>query len=371
MRYLWAHVGTILGEYEGKQPLWSYLSAYYKRHPILGSRDRRLLSDMVYSYYRCARCLTEESSIENKIYTCLTICHKQQTLARLFTGNSLPLLPHHLPALLLPYTRFSAGITPNEWLYMLTQGQPKLFFHTGKHKPDVVKALTEQGIAYSEEENNMLSVATGTALEKVLQPHQYWVQDLSSAQTGNYMQPQPGEAWWDCCAGGGGKTLLLLSSQIPVKLLATDVRQSALLQMQQRCRLYGFTPPETLVANVSNAQALSQALHKRRFDHIICDAPCSGSGTWGRTPEQACFFSPEALAHYTTLQLQIAANAAHYLHPDGTLLYITCSVFEQENEAIVTQLLANHPTLSLQTQTLINGTAHHADTLFVAKMVKG
>ncbi|WP_315817440.1 hypothetical protein [Paraflavitalea speifideaquila] len=68
---------------------------------------------------------------------------------------------------------------------------------------------------------------------------------------------------------------------------------------------------------------------------IIADVPCSGSGTWSRTPEQLYYFDPAGIVPYQELQKKIVGRVIKELAPGGHFLYITCSVFEGENEAVV------------------------------------
>ncbi|TXH57956.1 MAG: hypothetical protein E6Q89_03960 [Bacteroidia bacterium] len=100
------------------------------------------------------------------------------------------------------------------------------------------------------------------------------------------------------------------------------------------------------------------------FDHIICDVPCSGSGTWARTPEQLYFFDPNKLEDFSTLQTTIAQNAIPYLKAEGRMLYITCSVFKQENEAVIQKI---QPAV-YKDSTLINGISKQADSMFIATL---
>jgi len=107
-----------------------------------------------------------------------------------------------------------------------------------------------------------------------------------------------------------------------------------------------------------------------QFDLIICDAPCSGSGTWGRTPEQLTQFSEYEIVVFQQLQQQIVQNALPKLRNNGFFLYITCSVFEAENEAIVPFVESRFPFMKLVEQSVIKGYADKADTMFVALFKK-
>ena len=108
---------------------------------------------------------------------------------------------------------------------------------------------------------------------------------------------------------------------------------------------------------------------EENFDIIICDVPCTGSGTWSRTPEQLAFFKLPSIDDYASRQQVIAGNAISLLKKGGLFFYITCSVFKKENETNVAFLQKKHGVELLQQQYL-KGYEMQADTLFVAVLKK-
>jgi 16S rRNA (cytosine967-C5)-methyltransferase len=114
----------------------------------------------------------------------------------------------------------------------------------------------------------------------------------------------------------------------------------------------------------------SLKLPRTQFSGIILDAPCSGSGTWGRTPESSTFFKAAQIGEYAALQKKIAGNVAPFLAPGGTLIYITCSVFKEENEDAVA-FLEKECGLTIEENGIISGYERNADTMFVAVAKKG
>ena len=98
---------------------------------------------------------------------------------------------------------------------------------------------------------------------------------------------------------------------------------------------------------------------------IIADVPCTGSGTWSRTPEQLFFFDEKDISKYSSLQKKILTNTIPRLKAGGWLLYVTCSVFREENEGNV-KFIEETFAVSLQKQELLIGYEIKADTLFVA-----
>jgi 16S rRNA (cytosine967-C5)-methyltransferase len=105
------------------------------------------------------------------------------------------------------------------------------------------------------------------------------------------------------------------------------------------------------------------------FDLIIADVPCSGSGTWGRTPEQLSFFQSSSIETYSALQKKIVSNTITQLKPNGYFLYITCSVLKKENEVNV-EWMQEELKLQLVKQEVIKGYRYKADTMFAALLAK-
>lgn len=161
------------------------------------------------------------------------------------------------------------------------------------------------------------------------------VQDEGSQAVVDLLDPQPGERILDACAGAGGKTLAIgerLGGQ--GALHATDVRGRALDALRQRARR----------GRVRVAAALADDLSwppEPAFDAVLVDAPCTGSGTWRRHPERrAQLARRQALA---AVQAQVLADAAARVRPGGRLVYATCSVLDDENQAVVGAFLEAHP----------------------------
>jgi 16S rRNA (cytosine967-C5)-methyltransferase len=105
------------------------------------------------------------------------------------------------------------------------------------------------------------------------------------------------------------------------------------------------------------------------FDIILCDAPCTGSGTWARTPEQLYFFNEKEIQAYQQKQQQIAWHVWEQLKPGGWMVYITCSVFTSENEAVV-EFVSQQPRARLLSAQYLKGYELQADTLFAAVFQK-
>jgi 16S rRNA (cytosine967-C5)-methyltransferase len=135
--------------------------------------------------------------------------------------------------------------------------------------------------------------------------------------------------------------------------------------LRLRFKQYNLGKANTQVLNSADEKEVQSVMQGKKFDLVLCDVPCSGSGTWARTPEQFHFFKEADFRKFEDLQYPIALNASKHLAHGGTLAYITCSVFEKENEQVVQRLLQDTK-LELVFQQLINGIPNQADVLFIA-----
>jgi len=369
MRYIWQHIKTIIDTYNGSIPLSHFLKNYFKQYPILGSRDRKLLSTMAYSWYRCGKGVSS-ADFETAIKECLLICNNELPKALITEGNNIARekILYDSNALFLPDMAFSEGITREQWLASMLV-QPNLFIRVLKDKGKLISLLNSQNIPFTFITDSCLSLPNGAKIDTLLQEDTYVVQDASSQETGTFFKPGKNEVWYDCCAGAGGKSLLLKSLEPSVWITVSDLRESVIYNLKQRFKTYGYHLPVAHTTDVDNKEQLSKSLGTKQFDHIICDAPCSGSGTWARTPEQLYFFDPKTIANFSTLQKQIAINVSQYLKPGGRLIYITCSVFKSENEDVVDEI-AKETYLQLAECRLINGIGKQADSMFVAVLQK-
>ncbi len=369
LRYIYQHIESIIAAYDGSLPLTHFLKNYYKQYPKLGSRDRKVLSEMAYCWYRCSKGISDKLSFETKLQYCLALCDS--------TGKHIqPFLPATNITIeldeekLFPYNiTLSEGIGKATWLKsMLTR--PRMFIRIRKNKAAVLQLLANNNIDYISLSENCISIPNGSAIDNMLNAADYVVQDASSQATGHYLSTGEKQDWWDCCSGAGGKSLLLKDKEPSVNLTDTDTRSSILHNLRERFRQYGYPPPNTLVLDSSDKAAVNKALANKRFDGIICDVPCSGSGTWARTPEQLYFYDPAFVNRISQIQKNIAINASAYLKQGGKIYYITCSVFKEENEEVVAELLNANRDLQLISATLINGIEHKADSMYIAVLEK-
>ena len=136
---------------------------------------------------------------------------------------------------------------------------------------------------------------------------------------------------WDCCAAPGGKTLILAHRAPHAEMHATDVSAKRTAQMQARFKRFAYA--ERILCSVVDAS--TPAPHEEKFDLILCDVPCSGTGTLAANPEIRHRLKPEELARQAERQRAILNGALKRLVPGGRLIYSTCSLESEENEEVI------------------------------------
>ncbi|MBQ2261091.1 MAG: RsmB/NOP family class I SAM-dependent RNA methyltransferase [Loktanella sp.] len=142
----------------------------------------------------------------------------------------------------------------------------------------------------------------------------------------------------DYCAGGGGKALAF-ADRDDAAVFAHDIAPARMKDLPDRAARAGVT-----ITTLATAELADHA----PFDLVFCDAPCSGSGTWRRTPDAKWRLTADRLQALTTMQDDVITQAAPLVATGGLLAYATCSVLRDENDAVVARFLDHHPDWSLQ-----------------------
>lgn len=377
----------VLEEFPADKPLAKFLPEFFKRNKQMGSNDRRSASRLLYNYFRIGRAIAEKS-IEERLFLAEFLCtsvdnpflhHFRSDLNEkiyLTTDEKINYASLHEGLTMkevFPFTQhFSDGINERAFLRSFFV-QPDLFIRIHPQAVSwVIETLEESSIDFSMIAEHTVALPNGTNLNVLFPDNNfpvkpYEVQDLSSQKTARYFQPKRYEHWWDACAASGGKSLLLFSEQPDIKLLVSDIRESVLDNLDERFIAAGLrTYHKKVIDLTKNADP---EIHDYEFDGIILDAPCTGSGTWGRTPEMISQFEEYKIRGFQNLQMTIASNVVKYLKQGKPLIYITCSVFREENEEIISWLQKSHG-MQLEGFELIKGYENKADTMFVARLIK-
>lgn len=174
----------------------------------------------------------------------------------------------------------------------------------------------------------------------------WWsVQDASAQLVALLVDPQPGQTVIDACAAPGGKATHLAelmgdtgtvwACDLPGKQQAISPRLQKVIENAQRLGLSSIKPSPGDSRNRPNLTGIA--------DRVLIDAPCSGLGTLHRHADARWRQSPASVAQLSQLQSDLLRSAAQWLKPEGRLIYVTCTLNPQENQAVVQQFLDHHP----------------------------
>ncbi len=314
----------LIAAYQGQEPLAAYLKKYFAANKKHGSRDRKSISAFCYAHFRTMHAnFPLQEAISKEI--------------------DLPVFIH------------SHTI------------QPLLFIRIRPWQKDkVIAALEAAAIEYTVINEHCFAFSNTTSLQNVLALNKEAViQDLNSQALAELLNHVPTSMEspiqvWDACAASGGKTILMYDTMQNIRMHVSDIRESILFNADKRLQEAGIRPASVQVIDLTDPFEI-----KKPFDFVFADLPCSGSGTWGRTPEQIAFFKKENLNSYTQLQTKIIENILPTVKLDGHLLIATCSVYAAENEAHIAAILAQGQ-FELIEQRYFKGYTNQADTLFGA-----
>ena len=193
------------------------------------------------------------------------------------------------------------------------------------------------------------------------------VQDLGSQWAASMAGGIKGGQVLDLCAGGGGKTLALAAAMANTgQLHAYDSDARRLTDTVRRSRRAGVRNLQ--VRSPIHSGALADL--EGRMDLVFVDAPCTGSGTWRRHPDTKWRLTAEQMARRAAEQDAALRAAAIFAKPGGRVLYVTCSLFAEENEDRVAGFLADNPDFRRSREQRITPLRDGADGFYAAELVR-
>ena len=211
------------------------------------------------------------------------------------------------------------------------------------------------------------------------------IQDEGSQLIGHLCGAQPGMQVLDYCAGGGGKTLVLaadmsVEGRPKGRIVAMDLDELRLLKGRERFK-------KARVSDIIEPRPLSEIRHRKwlrrqkgTFDIVLCDVPCTGTGTWRRNPDMRWNIYGPALEELVVVQADILDKVAHTLKSGGRLIYATCSLLPEENENQIEAFLKRHEGFEIEVLDKARGLGtpymrltphrHGTDGFFAAVLMK-
>ena len=360
-----------------KKPFAYQLKEYFSKHKKFGSRDRKTISMLCYNYCRCSVLFNKqitEATVINSVFLCEEKPHAllenlEPTLneqVHLSLEEKLAILKLDSAAIFPFIKSISPKLDSNKTALSILL-QPHLYLRSRPGRQEVVaKKLQELQIEIQDRTEDCITIQNGTSLNDLTGVNRdFVIQDASSQKVFSDIglnEIKAEVSVWDCCAASGGKSILFadrLGERI--QLTVSDIRENILKNCKTRLAQARIPIQKATLLNLEKAPLQGG----EKFDYIICDAPCTGSGTWARTPEQLYFFKEKQIKEYQQKQIAIAKNTLQSLAPSGKFIYITCSVFSGENEETISTLEADGQ-YKCTSQTYYSGASIKADTLFVA-----
>ncbi len=380
-----------------RTPADAVLGRYYKERRFIGSKDRREISRLVYSTLRneatLAWWLEQDGRARSPLG--LVLCglvlldgHGQSKIQELFSGEQY--CPRQLDSEEQEWVQAHAGqplqheampdwvrLNFPEWL------QPALQESFGDRLTKAMEALNaeapvdlrvntlkssrDQVMAALREEDmdpeptpfaiNGVRLRKRAALSATQAFRDGWfeLQDEGSQLVVELVKAQHDNKVIDFCAGAGGKALALANTMDNKgRILAWDTDWGRLKQMSLRLSRAGVNNVQTRLLKSKRDPFIER--HKDTADWVLADVPCSGTGTWRRSPDLKWRTTQSDLKEVIALQQSIMDNAARCVKPGGCLVYATCSILKQENEEQVTRFLGMNPEFATESIENLHGT---------------
>lgn len=377
------------------RPADAVANDFFRARRFIGSSDRRAISDRVWRVLRAYRRLTWWLSghptprlmaaasllLGGSSYAAVAeafsggrfapaqLAPSEQAVLRRLEGRPLdhPAMPDavrlELPDWLLP------RIDTNELRALLEPAPLDLRVNLLKATRDEARAaLAAEGLDATPTPHSpwglriegRRQVTTGPAFRSGLVE----IQDEGSQLIAALVDARPGMRVADLCAGAGGKTLALaMTMQNRGQLVACDVSAARLDGAVRRLRRAGVHNVERHLLEPGDKWIKRRS---KTFDRVLVDAPCTGTGTWRRNPDARLRLSEADLAELLPKQSAILDQAASLVRTGGRLVYATCSLLSEENEAQVIAFLHRHPHFAQVDVLSLTPARHGTDGFFAA-----
>jgi 16S rRNA (cytosine967-C5)-methyltransferase len=385
-----AAIGLLAAIDEGRGPADDIVGEYFRRHRFAGAKDRAAISELVYAVLRFRAALDWWIAREGKglapdararVLAALLLVEgvgasrvardwdgdrfrprpldpAERRFADAAEGETLvhrampPAVRGNYPEWLEPMLEASLGRALAREMAELKEPAPiDLRVNALKTEREAARAaLARDGVEAARTKLSPLGlrlfarVPLGTL--ETFKSGLVEVQDEGSQLASLLVAAKPGMRVVDFCAGAGGKTLALAASMDNRgHLLACDVAARRLERASERVRRAG--------ASIVQRKPLASARdpwvkrHGASFDRVLVDAPCSGTGTWRRNPDAKWRLKPADIAELTAMQAEILDSARRLVRPGGRLVYVTCSLLREEDEAQIEHFLGVHPDFAL------------------------
>ena len=354
---------------EGGAPADAIFAEAMRARRYAGSKDRRAIRAHVYDAIRAVRSVPPSGRA-----AMLALADADPGLAALFDGSSYgpaPIAggePRAETGLAAPALTelFDPLVDEDEGDAMLARAPLDLRANRIRANRGDLAALFPDGEAIRGAPDGWrLSPETAAAQHAAYAEGAFEVQDAASQYASAALGAAPGMKLVDLCAGGGGKTLAIVSLVgNGADILACDINRARLQQLPPRAERAGATRIETRLLNPGQ-EATMLADWRGRAERVFVDAPCSGSGTWRRSPELRWRLTPARLDRHVGDQARLADIGAELVAPGGKLLYAVCSIIAREGRVQVDEFLIRNPGWTADSDFLPDGIGRPAGAGFL------
>lgn len=338
------HLFALLDAYSQQTlPLDLFISLYFRQHPALGSKDRPFVAETVYKLVRWQKLLDYVASTPTwqdryRVYLDVSLQELQQK-------EDIPLATRvSFPTALFDLLIKNYGVEKACELCLISNKPAPTTVRVNRLKIERDVLLERWNEQY--EVSPTWHSPDGIIFHKKINFFQlpefkeglFEVQDEGSQLLAHLVQVQPGQQVLDYCAGSGGKTLAFAPfMQGKGQIYVHDIRPHALQEARKRLRRAGIQNNQILLPDSPHLKKL-----KKKMNWILVDAPCTGTGTLRRNPDMKWKFEPEMLIRLMGLQRTIFEKALSFLHPEGRIVYATCSLLQEENQIQVEHFLRTY-----------------------------
>ena len=322
-------------------PADAIVQRYFKTRRYAGSKDRRAVRELVYRAIRRSGERPESGRVamlglaeDDAEITCDVLGHGAAPRG----PNELAASASFIPAWIEP--ELSQLVNSAEWPALLDRAPLDLRVNVARTDRAAMIAafggeptrLSPWGIRFPSD-------------SRVDDRREYFeglieVQDEGSQLIALACAPAPGRDIIDLCAGAGGKALAIAAAAPEARIIAADTNRQRLAQLSPRAHRAGADIAVRLLDAGKEAAMLTDL--EGQADVVLVDAPCSGSGTWRRSPEGRWRLTPERLDRVVALQRRLLDLAAPLVKPGGMLVYAVCSILAREGAGQAADFLGRH-----------------------------
>lgn len=333
------------------------LDKYLKNRRYIGAKDRRVIADLTWKIVRNRSKYTEmlQGHVSARLFTALAL--KDQDIELLFNGDE------YAPSMLdktektyltqaYQYEDFSEAALYEcpQWLFdkidnkallqALNDTAPADVRVNFSSREDALLRLKKEGLFFAKTPLSPIGLRSEERINlnncMTYQDGVIEVMDEGSQLLALLCQAKAHHKIIDYCAGAGGKALAIGAELHNDGIIwVHDINRSRLDKIKKRAERLSIQNIK-IVNNVTDTD----------YDRFIIDAPCSGSGTWRRSPDAKYRLTPDKLKDICKTQAELLCLGAKHTNPGGRLIYMTCSVFKEENENQITSFLKEHPDFS-------------------------